>query len=148
MNFLLVFDLICLKILTQTRTNINFWNYFQVGKNLYQWHGITHRIPTLAWLKQLALKLKMLERYNEVKILEESSENFYGSSQGSEFLSPNSNCGTPINGISPFSPSLSPTSSSGGPSPSPIERKTSLGVACQKFLMLFLIAPEVRIIKE
>ena len=115
---------------------------------MYQWHGITHRIPTLAWLKQLALKLKMLERYNEVKILEESSENFYGSSQGSEFLSPNSNCGTPINGISPFSPSLSPTSSSGGPSPSPIERKTSLGVACQKFLMLFLIAPEVRIIKE
>ena len=90
----------------------------------------------------------MLERYNEVKILEESSENFYGNSQGSEFLSPNSNCGTPINGISPFSPSLSPTSSSGGPSPSPIERKTSLGVACQKFLMLFLIAPEVRIIKD
>merc|ERR550532_1390460 len=114
----------------------------KVGKNLYQWHGITHRIPTLAWLKQLALKLKMLERYNEVKILEESSENFYGSSQGSEFLSPNSNCGTPINGISPFSPSLSPTSSTGGPSPSPVERKTSLGVACQKFVMLFLIAPE------
>ena len=81
----------------------------------------------------------MLERYNEVKILEESSENLYGSSP--EFLSPNG-CGTP-NGISPFSPSLSPTSSSGGPSPSPIERKTSLGVACQKFLMLFLIAPEV-----
>ena len=146
--FLLVFDLILLKILTRKRTNINFWNYFQVGKNLYQWHGITHRIPTLAWLKQLALKLKMLERYNEVKILEESSENFYGSSQGSEFLSPNSNCGTPINGISPFSPSLSPTSSSGGPSPSPIERKTSLGVACQKFLMLFLIAPEVRLFEN
>ena len=103
---------------------------------------MTHRIPTLAWLRQLALKLKMLERYNEVKVLEETSENFYGSSPG--FLSPNSNCGTPVNGISPFSPSLSPTSSSGGPSPSPIERKTSLGVACQKFLMLFLIAPEVR----
>ena len=107
---------------------------------MYQWHGIAHRIPTLAWLRQLALKLKMLERYNEVKILEESSENFFGSSP--EFLSPNG-CGTP-NGISPFSPSLSPTSSSGGPSPSPIERKTSLGVACQKFLMLFLIAPEVK----
>ena len=104
---------------------------------------MTHRIPTLAWLRQLALKLKMLERYNEVKVLEETSENFYGSSP-SGFLSPNSNCGTPVNGISPFSPSLSPTSSSGGPSPSPIERKTSLGVACQKFLMLFLIAPEVR----
>ena len=84
----------------------------------------------------------MLERFNEVKALEESCENFYGSTP--EFLSPNnSGCGTP-NGInSPFSPSLSPTSSSGGPSPSPIERKTSLGVACQKFLMLFLIAPEV-----
>ena len=114
-----------------------------MGKNLYQWHGIAHRIPTLAWLRQLALKLKMLERYNEVKILEESSENLYASSP--EFLSPNG-CGTP-NGISPLTPSLSPCSSSGGPSPSPIERKTSLGVACQKFLMLFLIAPEVRIQK-
>ena len=109
---------------------------------MYQWHGIAHRVPTLAWLRQLAFKLKMLERFNEVKALEESCENFYGSTP--EFLSPNnSGCGTP-NGInSPFSPSLSPTSSSGGPSPSPIERKTSLGVACQKFLMLFLIAPEV-----
>ena len=84
----------------------------------------------------------MLERFNEVKTLEESCENFYANSP--EFLSPNG-CGTP-NGISPFSPSLSPTSSSGGPSPSPIERKTSLGVACQKFLMLFLIAPEVCIL--
>lgn len=85
----------------------------------------------------------MLERYNEVKVLEESSENLYASSP--EFLSPNG-CGTPVftpNGISPLTPSLSPASSSGGPSPSPIERKTSLGVACQKFLMLFLIAPEV-----
>merc|ERR1719195_335383 len=113
----------------------------KVGKNLYQWHGIAHRVPTLAWLRQLAFKLKMLERFNEVKALEESCENFYGSTP--EFLSPNnSGCGTP-NGInSPFSPSLSPTSSTGGPSPSPVERKTSLGVACQKFLMLFLIAPE------
>ena len=114
-----------------------------MGKNLYQWHGVAHRTPTLAWLRQLALKLKMLERYNEVKVLEESSENLYASSP--EFLSPNG-CGTPVftpNGISPLTPSLSPASSSGGPSPSPIERKTSLGVACQKFLMLFLIAPEV-----
>ena len=87
----------------------------------------------------------MLERFNEVKALEESCENFYGNSQ--EFLSPNSGCGTP-NGISPFSPSLSPGSSNGGPSPSPIERKTSLGVACQKFLMLFLIAPEVCTVGE
>ena len=107
----------------------------KVGKNLYQWHGIAHRIPTLAWLKQLALKLKMLERFNEVKLLEESSENFY-QNDSMNFVSP---CGTPVSGISPFSPSLSPTSCS----PSPIERKTSLGVACQKFLMLFLIAPEV-----
>jgi len=113
----------------------------KVGKNLYQWHGIAHRNATLAWLRQLALKLKMLERYNEVKVLEESSENFYGSSSGG-FMSPNGGFGTPNNGASPFSPSLSPSSSTGGPSPSPIERKTSLGVACQKFLMLFLIAPE------
>ena len=99
---------------------------------------------TLAWLRQLALKLSLLERYNEAKQLCEETENF-------GFLSPCSNTNSPaasIGLLSPFSPTYSstgtsPASSTGGPSPSPIERKTSLGVACQKFLMLFLIAPEV-----
>ena len=99
---------------------------------------------TLAWLRQLALKLSLLERYNEAKQLCEETENF-------GFLSPCSNTNSPAASrglLSPFSPTYSstgtsPASSTGGPSPSPIERKTSLGVACQKFLMLFLIAPEV-----
>ena len=116
----------------------------QIGKNLYQWHGSTHRLMTLAWLRQLALKLSLLERYNEAKQHCEDAEN-YG------FLSPCSTNNSPAGSrglLSPFSPTYSstgtsPASSTGGPSPSPIERKTSLGVACQKFLMLFLIAPEV-----
>ena len=99
---------------------------------------------TLAWLRQLALKLSLLERYNEAKQYCEEAEN-YG------FLSPCSIGASPAGSkgmLSPFSPTYSstgtsPASSTGGPSPSPIERKTSLGVACQKFLMLFLIAPEV-----
>ena len=99
---------------------------------------------TLAWLRQLALKLSLLERYNEAKQLSEETENF-------GFLSPCSTTNSPAGSrglLSPFSPTYSstgtsPASSTGGPSPSPIERKTSLGVACQKFLMLFLIAPEV-----
>ena len=100
---------------------------------------------TLAWLRQLALKLSLLERYNEAKQLSEETENF-------GFLSPCSTTNSPAGSrglLSPFSPTYSstgtsPASSTGGPSPSPIERKTSLGVACQKFLMLFLIAPEVK----
>jgi len=115
----------------------------KIGKNLYQWHGSTHRLMTLAWLRQLALKLSLLERYNEAKQHCEDAEN-YG------FLSPCSTNNSPAGSrglLSPFSPTYSstgtsPASSTGGPSPSPIERKTSLGVACQKFLMLFLIAPE------
>jgi hypothetical protein len=109
-----------------------------VGKNLYQWHGTTHWIATLAGLRQLAIKFNMLERYNEVKHLEESDPGY-----GSYSVSPPMGGGTP-KGVSPFTPTYSPCSSSSGPSPSPAERKTSLGFACQKFLMLFLIAPEVK----
>ena len=79
----------------------------------------------------------MLERYNEVKNMEENDPGC-----GNYSMTPPMGCGTP-KGISPFTPTYSPCSSSSGPSPSPAERKTSLGFACQKFLMLFLIAPEV-----
>ena len=134
----------------------------QIGKNLYQWHGKEHRLATLAWLRDLATKLNLIERYYEAKQhCEQEAENLasnlpapasggfssprlilqspaghgdvLNSPAGSAFSTSYSSCGT-----SPAS------SSTGGPSPSPIERKTSLGVACQKFLMLFLIAPEVR----
>jgi hypothetical protein len=82
----------------------------------------------------------MLERYNDVKTMEENDTGCGGYS-----ISPPMGGGTP-KGISPFTPTYSPCSTSSGPSPSPAERKTSLGFACQKFLMLFLIAPEVCII--
>ena len=117
----------------------NNYHYFQVGKNLYQWHGTTHWLTTLAGLRQLALRFNMLERYNEVKTLEENDP----AGCGNYSVSPPIGGGTP-KGISPFTPTYSPCSSSSGPSPSPAERKTSLGFACQKFLMLFLIAPEVK----
>ena len=94
-------------------------------------------MTTLAGLRQLALKFNMLDRYNEVKNMEENDPGC-----GSYSVTPPISCGTP-KGISPFTPTYSPCSSSSGPSPSPAERKTSLGFACQKFLMLFLIAPEV-----
>jgi len=83
--------------------------------------------------------LKLLDRINEVKDMEENEL----SSNIVSFTPPNSNI-TP-KGFSPFTPTYSsPASSlSSGPSPSPAERQTSLGVACQKFLMLFLIIKEV-----
>ena len=34
----------------------------KVGKNLYQWHGVTHQIMTLAWLRQVAGKLNISQR--------------------------------------------------------------------------------------
>ena len=53
---------------------------FQIGKNLYQWHGITHQLKTLAWLKQLAEKLNMLQRYHDVKQIEAAEESSAGDS--------------------------------------------------------------------
>lgn len=129
-----------------------------MGKNLYQWHGITHQIMTLAWLRQLAQKLDMLQRYHDVKRLEAAEEDsmLYGGSPAAA-ASTTIGCSPRERDLkrSPQLTSATPTSinssfsscSSQSPSPSPIERKTSLGVACQKFLMLFLIAPEVNLVK-
>ena len=126
----------------------------QVGKNLYQWHGITHQTMTLAWLRQLAVKLNMTQRYTDVKNQELSEERSHASTSATSssgypnFISPRYERDlkrSPLSANSSFSSALSsPASSccSASPSPSPVERKTSLGVACQKFLMLFLIAPE------
>ena len=60
-------------------------DFIQIGKNLYQWHGVTHQLKTLAWLKQLAEKLNMLQRYHDVKQIEAAEESasdslLYGSS--------------------------------------------------------------------
>ena len=34
---------------------------------MYQWHGRTYLVSSLAWLRQLATKLGVLEQYNIVK---------------------------------------------------------------------------------
>ena len=125
----------------------------KIGKNLYQWHGKEHRLATLAWLREVAVKLNMIESYYEAKLHCEETEN---NALMTCFSSPRQmSCGSPASScLSPFSAysstGTSPASScGGGPSPSPVvERKTSLGVACQKFLMLFLIAPEVSCLPE
>ncbi len=125
----------------------------KVGKNLYQWHGTTHQTMTLAWLRHHAQKLDMLQRYHDVKRLEaaEAEENLLYGGSGTALLLGNSPRERDLKRSPQLTPgsinsSFSSCSSSGAsPSPSPIERKTSLGVACQKFLMLFLIAPEVSI---
>jgi hypothetical protein len=114
----------------------------QVGKNLYQWHGTTFRRATLVGLRELALNLRLAERFHEVRATEEND-------LASLFaFAPPHPGGTP-RGFSPFSrphATPSPSSAGSGPSPSPAERQTSLGVACQKFLMLFLVNPEVTLL--
>ena len=116
---------------------------FQIGKNLYQWHGTTHQTMTLAWLRHLGLKLNMLQRYNDVRQMESNTdENAY-------MISPCSDRDilrrSPLSVSSASSSFTASPASSCSPSPSPVERKTSLGVACQKFLMLFLVLPEVSV---
>ena len=38
-----------------------------MGKNVYQWHGRTYMVQSLAWLRQLAAKLGMAEQYKFAK---------------------------------------------------------------------------------
>lgn len=92
----------------------------------------------------MAHKLNMKKRYSDVKLLEEKDDidmiidcDLKRSPLSSAGSTPNrSICGTPMT-IS------TPSSTTSSPLPSPVERKTSLGAACQKFLMLFLVVPEV-----
>ena len=46
----------------------------KVGKNLYQWHGTAHQHMTLAWLKQLAERLNLLKRYQDMKLYESQTQ--------------------------------------------------------------------------
>ncbi len=98
---------------------------------------------TLAWLKQLALKLNMEQRYLDVRAIELESG---GSINDDDDEASNLLKRSPLSLSSTTSAaSISASPATGAtPSPSPaMERKTSLGVACQKFLMLFLAVPEV-----
>ena len=113
----------------------------KVGKNVYQWHGRTFLHQSLAWLRQLALKLNMDEQYRaareqDIQMMIHNQENV-----NIENVSP---------GMSPMTPTFSPMAS-----PSPLNSPsinspynspndpngTSMGINTQKFLMLFLVTP-------
>ncbi|CAB4069167.1 E2F7_8 [Lepeophtheirus salmonis] len=84
----------------------------KIGKNLYKWHGKTHEKLTLAWLKQLGLKLKLDEKYHEV-LSAESDESILN------IISPmrhairketdsNTSIQTPSSDFSPYTPIAPP----------------------------------------
>jgi len=112
----------------------------KVGKNVYQWHGRTFLVQSLAWLRQLAMKLGMVEQYNiareqEMQMMIHNQENV-----NIENVSP----GTPLTPT--FSPMASPSPLNSplmSPYNSPNDPNgTSMGINTQKFLMLFLVTPQ------
>ena len=106
----------------------------KVGKNVYQWHGRTFLLQSLAWLRQLALKLGMEEQYKvardqEIQTMIHNQENV-----NIENVSPGTF--SPLASPSPLSsPLMSPYNSPNDPN------GTSMGINTQKFLMLFLVTP-------
>ena len=109
---------------------------------------------TLARLKQIGAKFEMTQRYLSAKA-DEQAATFPSSivSPGGDSLCStpggllNSSCNSSVTAspLSTTSSSAGRTPVLGGQSPSPsgpVERKTSLGKACQRFLMLFLVLPE------
>ena len=114
----------------------------KVGKNVYQWHGRTFLLQSLAWLRQLAIKLGMDEQYRvareqEIQMMIHNQENV-----NIENVSPVTP-GTPLTPT--FSPLASPSPLSSplmSPYNSPNDPNgTSMGINTQKFLMLFLVTP-------
>jgi len=103
----------------------------RVCKNVYKWHGRTYLIQSLAWLRQLGIKLGMQEQYRlardqEVHDIENLSPLTSPRTMASPAMSPM------------MSPGMSPYGSPNDPS------GTSMGINTQKFLMLFLVIPEPR----
>jgi len=127
----------------------------KVGKNVYQWHGRTYLVQSLAWLRQLASKLGMNEQYKFAKdqevaaIIEDAKR---GRDNDIENVSPMASpMASPMSSatMSPMlSPMVSPMMSPGmSPYYSPNDQGgTSLGINTQKFVMLFLVAPEPKTI--
>ena len=108
----------------------------KVGKNVYQWHGRTYLVSSLAWLRQLATKLGVMEQYNVVKDQEMQTMIHNQENVNIENVSPgwaNSPSFSPLATNSPLnSPYNSPNDPNG----------TSMGINTQKFLMLFLVSPQ------
>ena len=109
----------------------------KVGKNVYQWHGRTFLLQSLAWLRQLAIKLGMDEQYRaareqEIQLMIHNQENV-NIENVSPSLTPTF---SPLASPSPLSsPLMSPYNSPNDPN------GTSMGINTQKFLMLFLVTP-------
>ena len=103
---------------------------------MYQWHGRTYLVSSLAWLRQLATKLGVLEQYNIVKEQEMQTMIHNQENVNIENVSPgwaNSPSFSPLATNSPLnSPYNSPNDPNG----------TSMGINTQKFLMLFLVSPQ------
>jgi len=101
----------------------------KVGKNVYNWHGRTYLMQSLAWLRQLGVKLGMQEQYRVAKEQERDMADIENMSplQSPRLVSPM---------MSPYgSPGMSPYGSPNDPN------ATSMGINTQKFLMLFLVMP-------
>ena len=74
----------------------------KVGKNVYNWHGRTFLIQSLAWLHQIGIKLNIPEQYRSAKDQERDMNDIENMSplQSPRLVSP---------GLSPMiSPGLSP----------------------------------------
>jgi len=112
----------------------------KVGKNVYQWHGRTYLVSSLAWLRQLASKLGVMEQYNMVREQEMQTMIHNQENVNIENVSPgwaNSPTFSPLATNSPInSPYNSPYNSPNDPN------GTSMGINTQKFLMLFLVSPQ------
>ena len=112
----------------------------KVGKNVYQWHGRTFLHQSLAWLRQLALKLGMDEQYRiareqDIQLMIHNQENV-NIENVSPAMSPLTPTFSPLASPSPLSsPLMSPYNSPNDPN------GTSMGINTQKFLMLFLVTP-------
>ena len=105
---------------------------------MYQWHGRTYLVSSLAWLRQLALATGMDEGYRvareqDIQMMIHNQENV------------NIENVSPAPSMSPLTPTFSPMAS-----PSPLNSPynspndpngTSMGINTQKFLMLFLVTP-------
>jgi len=108
----------------------------RVCKNIYRWHGRTYLLHSLAWLRELGVKLGMQEQYRVAR----EQEAQHDIENMSPLTSPHTHYSPAMSPMmSPYgSPGMSPYGSPNDPN------GTSMGINTQKFLMLFLVIPEPR----
>ncbi|XP_046395168.1 transcription factor E2F8-like isoform X2 [Ischnura elegans] len=131
----------------------------KVCKNHYQWHGTQHLTGTLSQLKWLALRLNFLQNVNSV-LMEKSSGLYDDCSSEVEnadlnVMDPSTisahaqNVMTGHNNLTPSSMSVFTSAIGSSSNQKPEDeadfdlKDSSLGIMCQKFLMLFLVTSKV-----